>query len=329
MTVITVFSESADVTNVSLNSETLPISPETPTGSTAKEGNPKSVRKRARKPRTKTEMDLEWEKLREEKKEIGLKSKEIERRIADLDREKEKLRKQIERNEEREREKEIKSEERDAKLKRKEELLDLKTRDREMKLKSKETLLQEKENERNRIEEERIRKKDKEQAEQERFKNFFVCKPISSKRQESFCPTIDSRFVPFQIKENMKLASLPFKQIDYEEFDAYLSSENPEFDSNTLIAEMKYRRHRNKNKTQPMELQKQCENDIVVVTGGGGDKLCRATQPVTVRFKLLQFAENQRPAYFGTFFKRSSLVTGRRPLGMDATVMDYEVRIFL
>ena len=309
---------------MSLNSESLPISPETPT----KEGNSKSAKKRARKPRSKTEMDLEWEKLREEKKEISAKNKEIERRIAELDREKEKLRKQIERNDEREKEKEMKSQERDSKLKKKEDLLDVRTREREMKLKSKEILLQEKDNERNRIEEERIRKKDKEQAEQERFKNFFVSKPVSSKRQESYCPTLDSRFVPFQIKENMKLACMSYKQLDYEEFDAYLCSENPVFDSNTLLAEMKYRRHRNKNRTQAMEIHDQCEDDIVVVTDGGGDELCRTTQPVTVRFKLLQFVENQRPAYFGTFFKRSSLVTGRRPLGMDSTIMDYEVRIF-
>ena len=323
-----IYLEPVDAQNVSLSSETLPISPETPTGSVAKENNPKSAKKRARKPRSKTEMDLEWDKLREEKKEIALKNKEIERRIADLDREKEKLKKQIERNDEKEKEKEIKSLERDSKLKKKEEQLDFKTRERELKLKSKEVLLQDKENERNRVEEERNRRKDKVQAEQERFKNFFVSKPISSKRQESFCPTIDSRFVPFQIKDNMKLACLTCRQIDYEEFDAYLSSDNPEFDSNTLLAEMKYRRHRNKNKTQPMELQNQCDNDIVVVTDGGDDKLCRNTQPITVRFKLLQFVENRRPAYFGTFFKRSSLVTGRRPLGMDSSILDYEVRIF-
>ncbi|KAI6649245.1 Chromatin assembly factor 1 subunit A [Oopsacas minuta] len=281
--------------------------------------------KRARKPRSKTEMDLEWEKLREEKREIAIKNKEIERRMADLNREKDKLKKQLERNEEREREKEIKSQERDAKLKRKEEMLDLKNKERELKLKLKEAQLQDKENERNRIEEEKNRKKDKVQAEQERFKNFFVSKPTPSKQQNTISTT-DSRFVPFQVKDNMKLACLPSKHIDQEEFDTYLSLETQEFDSNTLLAEMKYRRQHNIHKqNQPMKLQSQNENDIIIVTEGGGDRLCRSTQLLTVRFKLLQFVENQRPAYFGTFFKRGILVTGRRPFGIDSTIMDYEV----
>ena len=284
-----------------------------------------ATKRKPRKPKTKSEMDTEWDRLQEERKEVVAKRKEIDRIRAELEREREKLRKQIEKNEERAQEKEMKALERDAKLKRKEEMLDLKNREREMKLKLKETQFQEKENDRNRVGEERVREKDKKQAEQERFKNFFVPKPNYVKRNQNIVHQHDTRFVPFQLKDHMKLATFPSKQIDYEEFDAYLSLETHEFDSNTFLAEMKYRRSHNRHRNcQPMELQTQTENDIMIVTAG--EKMC-PTQPLTMRFKLLQFVENQRPAYFGTFFKRSSLVTGRRPFGVESAILDYEVRI--
>ena len=44
-----------------------------------------------------------------------------------------------------------------------------------------------------------------------------------------------------------------------------------------------------------------------------------------LRPKLLQFRENYRPAYWGTWRKRSRLVTGRRPLGKDPAYLDYDV----
>ena len=43
----------------------------------------------------------------------------------------------------------------------------------------------------------------------------------------------------------------------------------------------------------------------------------------TLRMKLLQFHEDVRPPYFGTFSKRSNAVSGRRPLG-KAQELDYD-----
>ncbi|KAF9969748.1 Chromatin assembly factor 1, subunit A [Actinomortierella ambigua] len=43
-----------------------------------------------------------------------------------------------------------------------------------------------------------------------------------------------------------------------------------------------------------------------------------------LRMRLLQFAENYRPAYYGTWSKRSDKVTGRRHLGKDTDVLDYD-----
>ncbi|KAG0217199.1 hypothetical protein BGX33_011193 [Mortierella sp. NVP41] len=43
-----------------------------------------------------------------------------------------------------------------------------------------------------------------------------------------------------------------------------------------------------------------------------------------LRMRLLQFAENYRPAYYGTWSKRSKNVTGRRFLGRDTDLVDYD-----
>ncbi|KAJ3309407.1 hypothetical protein HDU76_003632 [Blyttiomyces sp. JEL0837] len=44
-----------------------------------------------------------------------------------------------------------------------------------------------------------------------------------------------------------------------------------------------------------------------------------------VRFKLLQFAENYRPAYYGTCLKSSKRITGKNPFGLDSTHLNYEM----
>ncbi|KAI7830261.1 chromatin assembly factor 1 subunit A-domain-containing protein [Gamsiella multidivaricata] len=44
----------------------------------------------------------------------------------------------------------------------------------------------------------------------------------------------------------------------------------------------------------------------------------------SLRMRLLQYAENYRPAYFGTWSKRSKYVTGRRFLGKDTELIDYD-----
>lgn len=44
-----------------------------------------------------------------------------------------------------------------------------------------------------------------------------------------------------------------------------------------------------------------------------------------MRAHLLQFHHDIRPPYFGTWQKKSKLVTARRPFGQDTQVFDYEV----
>jgi hypothetical protein len=44
-----------------------------------------------------------------------------------------------------------------------------------------------------------------------------------------------------------------------------------------------------------------------------------------LRAKLLQYHEDIRPPYWGTWQKKSKIITGRRPLAQDEDIFDYEV----
>ncbi|EDV92135.1 chromatin assembly factor 1 subunit A-B [Drosophila grimshawi] len=71
------------------------------------------------------------------------------------------------------------------------------------------------------------------------------------------------------------------------------------------------------------------DDDVQVI-----DDLATAGTPIVVerpkqrpwtRAKYLQFADNRRPPYYGTWRKRSQLISARRPLGQDKVHFDYEV----
>ncbi|XP_017869598.1 PREDICTED: chromatin assembly factor 1 subunit A-B [Drosophila arizonae] len=51
----------------------------------------------------------------------------------------------------------------------------------------------------------------------------------------------------------------------------------------------------------------------------------RPKQVPWMRAKYLHFADNRRPPYYGTWRKRSQVITARRPLGQDKAYFDYEV----
>lgn len=66
--------------------------------------------------------------------------------------------------------------------------------------------------------------------------------------------------------------------------------------------------------------------DYISSVKSGGHKPFRVEKKYKgpLRARLLQFSEDVRPPYFGTWQKQSALVTGRRPLSLDNEVFDYE-----
>ena len=64
------------------------------------------------------------------------------------------------------------------------------------------------------------------------------------------------------------------------------------------------------NECEDMEV-----DDDVIVTSS--DTVERRTHRDNVRYKLLQFHTNHRPAYFGSWRRRSGLVSARNPFRKD------------
>jgi hypothetical protein len=60
----------------------------------------------------------------------------------------------------------------------------------------------------------------------------------------------------------------------------------------------------------------EASNDCILVGEDGMESLVSGN-PQSLKFKLLQFQENHRPPYWGTWRKQSKWVSARRPFGKD------------
>jgi hypothetical protein len=116
---------------------------------------------------------------------------------------------------------------------------------------------------------------------------------------------------PFSIKDGMSLAK-PLKDPlqDTSEFDQLVSTQSQSFTSDYLKA------------CRTMTLSRQIkpvaeEEDVIIVSDPPKQRL--------PRFKLLQFKENHRPAYYGSWRRARGTVTPRNPLKKDE-VLELEAR---
>ncbi|MCJ8737746.1 hypothetical protein PDJAM_G00027730 [Pangasius djambal] len=171
-------------------------------------------------------------------------------------------------------------------------------------------------------EEEKRLKEEKERIKAEKAEiTRFLQKPkpqLAPKTLASVC----GKFAPFEIKEHMSLAPLTRVQCEeavLEELDRYLIE--PDGTLNCL-EDWITRKPRKSGPTKPKHAD--TPRDCVVVDDG--------PKPEGVpdhkrygRMKLLQFRENYRPAYWGTWSKKSSHISPRCPFKLDKELLDYEV----
>uniref|UniRef100_A0A665TEG9 Chromatin assembly factor 1, subunit A (p150) n=1 Tax=Echeneis naucrates TaxID=173247 RepID=A0A665TEG9_ECHNA len=129
------------------------------------------------------------------------------------------------------------------------------------------------------------------------------------------------KFAPFEIKENMALAPLCRVQCEdsvLEDLDRCLL--NPAMNLGGL-KDWIGQKPRQSGPTKPR--LKNSLSDCAAVEGPKPDGV-----PDRKRYgsmKLLQFHENYRPAYWGTWSKKSSHISPRCPLRLDKELLDYEV----
>ncbi|XP_060890837.1 chromatin assembly factor 1 subunit A [Labrus mixtus] len=292
---------------------TTPTEPKT----TPKTPSDQKVKRRSLKSLQEQEDRLRLQQEKERQKEEAKAAKEKKKEAARKLREEQ----QKERREKKEKEEQEKREKKEKEEKEKAERLKVKEEQRKSKLEAKLEEKRKKEEEKKIKEEEKRLKeaKDRQKAEKAEITRFLQKAKIQQapKTLAAAC----GKFAPFEIKENVYLAPLCRVHCDesvLEELDQCLL--NPAKNLNGLKdwigQKPRWSGPTNPRQTDPL-------SDCVTVDG---------PKPVDVPdrkrhgpMKLLQFHGNYRPAYWGTWSKKSSHISPRCPLRQDKVLLDYEV----
>ncbi|XP_058019591.1 chromatin assembly factor 1 subunit A isoform X1 [Ahaetulla prasina] len=223
-----------------------------------------------------------------------------------------------------EEEKELKDKERREKKEKDEKEKAEKQRAKEEKRKERQEALEAKlEEKRKKEEEKRLKEEEKRlKAEKAEITRFFQKPktPLAPKTLAGWC----GKFAPFEIKENMVLAPLcrvPFDQELSDRMDLSVEEQSCEL---SFLEELKSREARKSEPTLAFSPSADGVNsDVVIVSSSQAEDAPERKK--FGRMKLLQFCENHRPAYWGTWNKRTSAIRPRNPWAKDTKLLDYEV----
>lgn len=238
--------------------------------------------------------------------------------IINLKQKKEEKRKEIEENR---RQREQKRIEKEKELEEKKRIFDEQKRLIEQKKAEREAekeLRRRERDEKKRAEEEEKNKKKQEEEEKLRKQQMI------SNKFKSFFPKVS----PEQ-KKKPKIGNLELqKDQSIANYVPEISKENfvlGAFDSQIIHqdTQMLYLAELRNQTRKPFKQGKQSNNQL----NKNDDLIIDGSQNETKRYraKLLQFHENLRPAYFGTWRKKSRFVTGRRPFKLENDLLDYDV----
>ncbi|XP_051980204.1 chromatin assembly factor 1 subunit A-like [Xyrauchen texanus] len=223
--------------------------------------------------------------------------------------------KEREKKEKKEKDEKEKREKREREEKEKAEKIRAKEEQRQMKIEAK---LEEK---RKKEEEKRL----KEQKERIKAEKAEITRFLQKSKTQLAPNTLASacgKFAPFEIKEHMFLAPLTRVQCEdavLEELDHYLAQ--PDSTLNGL-KDWTGHKPRRSGPTRPRCID--TGSDCLVVS----ESLKADGVPDRLRYgrmKLLHFHDNYRPAYLGTWNKKSTQISPRCPLRQDKELLDYEV----
>ncbi|XP_075380687.1 chromatin assembly factor 1 subunit A isoform X1 [Mycteria americana] len=222
-----------------------------------------------------------------------------------------------------EEEKELKEKERREKKEKEEKEKAEKLRVKEEKRKERQEALEAKlEEKRKKEEEKRLREEEKRINAQKAEITRFFQKPKTPQAPKILAGSC-GKFAPFEIKENMVLAPLCRIALDpdyLEQLDKLLHAQNSEA---SFLRDLKCRKPR---KTGPTFVNNSADivnSDVVVVDNCKTDAVPERGK--FGRMKLLQFCENHRPAYWGTWNKKTTMIRPRNPWSKDSKLLDYEV----
>ncbi|XP_077716532.1 chromatin assembly factor 1 subunit A isoform X4 [Canis aureus] len=243
--------------------------------------------------------------------------------------EKEKLKEEAKRAKEeakkkKEEEKELKEKERREKREKDEKEKAEKQRLKEERRKERQEALEAKlEEKRKKEEEKRLREEEKRiKAEKAEITRFFQ-KPKTPQAPKTLAGSC-GKFAPFEIKEHMVLAPrfrTVFDQDLCDQLDQLLQQQSGEF---SFLKDLKGRQPLRSGPTVVSNRNTNIYNsDVVIVESGKVEGVPERKK--FGRMKLLQFSENHRPAYWGTWNKKTTVIHPRDPWAQDRKLLDYEV----
>jgi len=213
--------------------------------------------------------------------------------------------------------------EQDAKRKSKEEAAEEKRRKREDAAEKKKEAARAREEEKHKKEEERDRK-DEEKKMQEKMKLKKMTKQKASFRSFFAAP---KKVVPIQKKAVVtNIAAATCQAFDTKIFRAKINASNDVL--NLVLNQQKrsasaFACRKRRTKKVAVSVYK----TVAPEEDGGWDApsyLEQQTIKIPNKYRFLSFHEDRRPAYHGTWSKKSSIITGKKPFGKDTFVFDYE-----
>ncbi|KAM3852387.1 chromatin assembly factor 1 subunit A isoform 2-T3 [Vipera latastei] len=223
-----------------------------------------------------------------------------------------------------EEEKELKDKERREKKEKDEKEKAEKQRAKEEKRKERQEALEAKlEEKRKKEEEKRLKEEEKRlKAEKAEITRFFQ-KPKTQPAPKTLAGWC-GKFAPFEIKENMVLAPLCRVPFDQDLSDRIDQSVQEQSCDTSFLEELKSRDPRKSEPTLVCSPDADRINSDVVIVGSSQAEDVPERKKFG-RMKLLQFCENHRPAYWGTWNRRSFSIRPRNPWAKDTKLLDYEV----
>ncbi|XP_055843758.1 chromatin assembly factor 1 subunit A [Episyrphus balteatus] len=280
--------------------------------------------------REERERKLQEEKLQKQKER---EERELLRKKEREEKEEQKRREREEKEDQRRKEKEDKERKRLAEV-------EAKNEEKRKKDEAKEEERRKKDEDRRRKEIEKEEEENKKKKAAQAFTKFFVpkpAKPITDEDQESRedAESVDSlAFRPFQVKGAMRLAPLvrrEFNDNSREKLDSFLKSTQTD-KSALYIGELKSKAHTPLRgfKTVLKNNFEDDEDDVIIIASELENAAQTIDEPRTMpiqtyRAKYYYFRENRRPPFYGTWRKKSTVITSRRPFATDKAFFDYEV----
>ncbi|XP_064083456.1 chromatin assembly factor 1 subunit A-B-like [Macrobrachium nipponense] len=295
-------------------------------------------------PKQKERETVKLLKMEEKEKKKQEREKQLQEKIAEKERQKK------QKEEEKQKQKEEKEKVKEEIRKKRQEEIDAKKQKKEEELRKKEEERLKKEEERLKKEEEKQKKleeqqrlEDEKRRQSDKLKNKFASFFVAKKKEaESVTKDSEGPFKDFRVKEDMQLAPVVrniLTEDQITELDNYLygSCEATSKTYLSLLRSGSYVKQKSVKtcpcKQEPpvddeddddvMVINESDEEDIGNCSAMVQDPAASSHQGKKFKAKFLKFCENQRPAYWGTWSKKSSCVSARRPFAQDA-IFDYE-----